>query len=407
MGSAVSSVRGAIERLASIQRGSCSPGEHEAAEWLAARLREVGAEARVERERVHGTYWWPLGITSALGLAGAVLARRGRARSGAALAALGTLAVFDDLDVGPRVLRRLLPKQVAANVVAETGDRDAALTLVFVSHHDAAHSGFFFNPAVASALARFTGLGSGGEGRFAPPPMAPIAAAPAFVALGAISGLRWLRLLGSLMCTGIIGSFIDMAVRSAVPGANDNASGVATLLGVARRLSERPPEGVTVLCVSTGAEESLMEGMRAFAARHFAQLSPERTAVVCVDTVGSAHLVLAGAEGLLRVREYDAELSGLIAACADRLGVPLRRGGRMRFATDGYVALRHGLPAALLTSVNDAGTPSDYHWHTDTPDRLDYGQIEAAVALCEELVRALSSESRAAPPAPQPSAAHP
>lgn len=391
MGSAVSALRAAIERLASIHRGSCSRGEHEAAEWIAARLREEGADARVEREHVHGTYWWPLGITSALGVAGALLAKRGRSRTGAALAAVGAAGVFDDLDIGPRVLRRLLPKQVTANVVAKTGDRNAERTLVLISHHDAAHSGFFFNPAVASGLGRFTRLGSGGEGRFAPPPMAPIAAAPAFVAVGALTGLRRLRLLGSLMCVGIIVSFIEMALRAPVPGANDNASGVATLLAVARRLRERPLEGVEVLCVSTGAEESLMEGMRAFAARHFAELPRERTTLVCVDTVGSAHLELAGAEGLLRARAYDPDVTGLVAACADRLGVPLRRGARMQFATDGYVALRHGLPAALITSVNDAGTASNYHWHTDTPDRLDYAQIEAAVALCEEVARQVAA----------------
>ena len=389
-----------------MERGSCSPGEHEAAEWIAARLREAGADARVELERVHGTYWWPLGLTSGFGIAGALLAGRRRRRMGAALAALGVAGVFDDLDVGPRILRRLLPKQTTANVVAEAGDRDARRTLVLVSHHDAAHSGFFFNPAVAAALAR-TPIGSGGEGRYAPPPMTPIAAAPALVAIGALTGVRRLRWVGSLMCAGIIASFTDMALRSVVPGANDNASGVATVLGVASRLHERPLRGVRMLLVSTGAEESLMEGMRAFAARHFRELPPDRTTVLCVDSVGSARLELAGAEGLLRVRGYDAEVAELVAGCAARLGVPLRRGARMQFSTDGYVALRHGLPAAMLTSVNEAATTSNYHWHTDTPERLDYEQIEAAVALCEEVARALSSESPVAPPAPLPSVARP
>ncbi len=48
------------------------PGRREAAELIAAELRGAGARVRVEEERAHGTYWWPVGIlTAAAGLAGA------------------------------------------------------------------------------------------------------------------------------------------------------------------------------------------------------------------------------------------------------------------------------------------------------------------------------------------------
>src|SRR4051812_49640285 len=63
----------AIGHLAAIETPSASPGEREAAEWIAARLEELGAPARVEEERAHGTYWWPLGILNAVGLAEAEL----------------------------------------------------------------------------------------------------------------------------------------------------------------------------------------------------------------------------------------------------------------------------------------------------------------------------------------------
>ena len=39
------------------------------------------------------------------------------------------------------------------NVVAEFGDPDTGPTLVFFSHHDAAHPGFVFNPAVVELAA--------------------------------------------------------------------------------------------------------------------------------------------------------------------------------------------------------------------------------------------------------------
>src|SRR5579875_2952675 len=115
-------LRATIEQLAPIDRASCSPGEHEAAEWIAAALRELGAEAKVEREPIHGTYWWPLGLTSAGGLAALRLGRRGHGWLGMALGLLSCGLVFDELGARRRWLRRLLPKHVTANVVATAGD---------------------------------------------------------------------------------------------------------------------------------------------------------------------------------------------------------------------------------------------------------------------------------------------
>ena len=66
-----------VRELASYERASASEGEHRAAEWLAGELRSAGCrEVRVEEERAHGGYWWPLGLLNAAALAAAVLGRR-------------------------------------------------------------------------------------------------------------------------------------------------------------------------------------------------------------------------------------------------------------------------------------------------------------------------------------------
>jgi hypothetical protein len=417
MSEARQSLRAAIERLAAIDRSSCSKGEHEAAEWIAAELRALGAEATVEHERVHGTYWWPLGITSAVGILAERAARRGSRRLGVALAAAATAEVADELAAGPRLLRRLLPKQTTANVVARMGDPAGARTLVVVAHHDAAHTSVFFDPRITAHVGSRPKEASGDPSQL-PPVMAPIAVAPGFVALGSLAGAWRLARLGALMCAGVIASLVEIALRRTVPGANDNLTGVATLLGVARALDERPVRGLRVMLVSTGAEESLMEGMRAFAARHLADMPRELTYVLCVDTVGSPYLVLAEAEGMLRMRHYDDQFNALIRSCARETGVELRRGLRMRLGTDGLVGLRERFPTAMLMSVDEHGAPSNYHWPTDTPDRVDYERLGDTVRLCERLVRRLAAGPpsrggrliRAAPdgqPAHQRSAAAP
>ena len=69
-------MRERLEELCAIHRPSASPGEREAAEWLAGELREVGARnVRIEEEpEANGTFWWSIGLLSGAG----VLAGRGR-----------------------------------------------------------------------------------------------------------------------------------------------------------------------------------------------------------------------------------------------------------------------------------------------------------------------------------------
>lgn len=69
----------------------------------------------------------------------------------------------------------------------------------------------------------------------------------------------------------------------------------------------------------------------------------------------------------------------------------LHRGVTMRLATDAYVALREGIPTALLTSLDDHGAPANYHWPTDTPQHVDYATCRDAIVLCERVVRRLAS----------------
>src|SRR5687768_642013 len=115
-----------VRHLAALERPSASPGEREAAEWIAAALGELGLEAAVEEERAHGTYWWPLGVLSAAGVAAGALALRGWRGTGALLGAAAAAGIADDCSAGPHVFRRVLPHRTTWNVVADAGDVTAA-----------------------------------------------------------------------------------------------------------------------------------------------------------------------------------------------------------------------------------------------------------------------------------------
>src|SRR6188508_2424701 len=127
-------LRERLEELQQIERPSASEGERRAAEWLVTQFAELGAEARIEAEPAHGTYWWPLGIGAALGALGAVLVLRGRRLLGGLLAALGAAGMADDFPPGQRRLRRVLPERTTYNVVCELGDPRAERTIVISAH---------------------------------------------------------------------------------------------------------------------------------------------------------------------------------------------------------------------------------------------------------------------------------
>src|SRR5204862_3659659 len=131
-------------------------------------------------------------------------------------------------------------------------------------------------------------------GRFKtyPPIMWPTVAGPILTAAGALTGSRRLLRLGAAFGAGTAAAMADIARSPVSPGASDNLSAVAVLLGVAEALQREPLEGVRVLLVSTGSEESFMEGMRRFMDRWASQLPKERTTVVCLETLGCPRLSL-------------------------------------------------------------------------------------------------------------------
>ncbi len=382
-----------IRHLAAIERPSASPGEHEAAEWLAARLEEEGCAVRVEEERAHGTYWWPLGLLSAVCVGAGVAALRDRRALAALLGTLASVALIDESTCGRYWFRRRLPQRPTWNVVAEAGDRTADRTLVLLAHHDAAHAGLIFHPAPQRRLyERFPALFE--RLNTSPPIHWPFVSSGAVVAAGALLGARSVVRTGISLATLGMLLALDIGRRPAVPGANDNLSGVAALLAIARSLGTRPVSGLRVLLVSCGSEESLQEGIRAFARRHFADLPMDRTYFLNLETLGSPYeLALLEGEGPVRMEDYPAWFRDLVADCAEAADVPLRRGLRSRFSTDSVVPNRAGYPVATLVSLTRWKALANYHWPTDTSENVDYARVEEAVRVAEAVTRRLGGST--------------
>jgi hypothetical protein len=381
-------LRAHVEWLAAMPRESATDGERRAGERLAEILEALGHDVERDVELVHGTYWWPIGLaTGAAAVAGAT-----RSRPLAALAgALAALAVADDISAGPRRLRRLLPHRETVNVWTSIGPEDAERTVIVVAHHDAAHSGLVFEPELPRALLRRLPPSALAHANTTPPTMWGAVAGPALVAAGALLGRRRLRQAGTVLSAGYAAAMADIGARDVVPGANDNATGVAAALSLATWLAEDASDGVRVVIVLPGAEESFMEGMVAWCDRHLAAYDPRTTTVLCLDTIGSPHLLALEGEGMLAMHEYPKDVLGLIHDAADELGITLHRGLRFRNATDGLIALKRGYPAAMLGSMDEFKIPPNYHWPTDTADRVEYGSVAAVARLCRRVIERIAA----------------
>ena len=381
----IARLRATVEHLASFDRPSASEGERRAAEWIRGELQAQGVAAVVEEERAVGSMPLPLGLMSAAG----VLAGLGGRRT-AALGLLAAAGIVDDVSGGPHVFRRALRHRSTWNVTGTAGDPDARDTLVFVAHHDAANGGLIFRPELTRLIAD-TFPGWYERQHTSPQMMRLVAAGPALAALGALTGVRPLRQIGLTLAAGSALAFFDIGTRTVVPGANDNLTAVAVVLELARLLREEPVSGVRVLLVSTGSEESFMEGMRGWVRRHGPSLDPERTRVVVLETLGSPELILLEGEGMIWMTDYDTEVRDFVAAAAERAGEPLRRGLKLGFATDALSALRGGLRAATLASCDEYKMPANYHSQRDIPRNVDYETVAAAARVAETAIRSAAS----------------
>jgi hypothetical protein len=383
-----------IERLAPLDRTPGSAGEREAAEWLAERFRRAGLEVSLEEEPTWGTFPPTITGLGLLGLYGTWKVARGR-RSGVLLSWASLAGFLDEIQNGPRILRRAVRSEKrTTNVVATYGDADAARTLVVLAHHDAAQTGQIFDQTWAKTLYRLNPDGmQRAKKQF---PQWWIGIVPVILTtLAAVTGWkrasRWALGLGALGVAAVA----DIGRNPTVPGASDNLSGVAVQVGLAEMLREKPIDDLRVVLASCGAEETLQDGVRAFMARHGPGFARGRTWFLNFDTVGSTHLVMLEGEGPAWMEDYkDPSFRDLVAEIAAASDVEVERGIRARASTDSVIPSRAGFPTATLISLMPWRMPGNYHLMSDTPENVDMDTVADATRLAYAVAEGLARRAR-------------
>jgi len=389
-----------IRELCSFERRLAgTDAERRAANWLAKRLRDAGRRAEVEPTYVHPQYALVHAAHCALGFAGS-LAAIAQPAVGFAVVLATAVSLFFDVNARFYLLRRLFFRRASQNVLSPGKRPNAPARVVICAHYDAARTGAAFDP---KRVARGTRLA-----HRLPVPLGPFrilfwSLAVLLPILGARmagvdSGLVSLLQLPPTLIL-LVGVFLltDIELSDVVPGANDNASGVATALSLAEELDSEPPENLDVWLLLTGGEECLWEGMRAFVRARRKRLDHENTYFVVLDSVGNGVVRYETGEGPAVTYEMDQRLVQLCEAIstADRgngdryRAAPLRNG----FATDALPARLAKFRATAITCLDDGAlVPANYHRPEDVPDRIDTGALDRAHDFTFELVRALDRD---------------
>ena len=177
----------------------------------------------------------------------------------------------------------------------------------------------------------------------------------------------------------LIGGHYDSVQDS--PGGNDNASGTAVVLELARVLSTYAlPDNLTLYFVAFGAEEDGLHGSRHFVDRLDEQQRQSFVALLNYDMIGVGDVL--GVAGNTQLAELAARLAQEQGWTAQRLGAEItHRSDHAPFSAA-------GIPVLVFHAPRD----THYHKKTDTPDRVQPGHLVQFGRLGLAVVQRLVAE---------------
>ena len=172
----------------------------------------------------------------------------------------------------------------------------------------------------------------------------------------------------------------DIALSGVVPGANDNASGVATALRLAQRFGgANLLQHFELMVLFPGAEEGFLLGMRSWLRRHKKELDPSSTIFLNIDTVGHGTVRWQRKSGFIFPLAFHPTL---VELCEESDA----RGVVSRSVTDAYSARAAGYPAISIGCLNAMDYVPNYHQFSDTPENIDTDALERAFNFCADLI---------------------
>lgn len=382
------------QRLRSLEafghRGSATVQERRAADYLADELRASGIAPVIESFRGARSFGARLLIHIGIAATGLLLLWKMPA-VGVALAAVALISFV--VEQGRCVVWLSWPacryrSQNVCGTVPAT--RAARRRIILSAHYDTQRNGFIWTiNRYVNRLSYYLPL-------WLKPPMAFFAVLLAGQILLGLLQIYLGRSLPLWILEGVLlaiygimaALFIQFALGRFVPGAVDNASGVAAVLELADAWVASPPaDDVELVVLLTGCEESVLLGAAAWADRHREELERLPTVFLNLDSMAFGPPRFLGAEvpALGLPLRSDAQLIELCIHVAKELDLHDAGPHALPGPTDAFAFLTRGMRGISIVSFQPGGVLPRYHTLADTVSNMDCAAAHASVEFARQV----------------------
>ncbi|MBW7931916.1 MAG: M20/M25/M40 family metallo-hydrolase, partial [Gammaproteobacteria bacterium] len=173
------------------------------------------------------------------------------------------------------------------------------------------------------------------------------------------------------------------AIGKIHPGADDNASGVAVMIEVARALAAGPPPPRTIVFIAFSGEESGLLGSRHYVKNPTPVPLAGIIADLNLDTVGNLRALPVSVLATESAREWPFVFNGITAVT----GIPTRSVPGAGVSSDQQAFIDQGIPGVQIFTAATA----HYHRPSDTPDTVDAAGMAKVAAVATEAITYLAS----------------
>jgi hypothetical protein len=364
-------------------RGAGSDAERRAANWLASELQAAGLDARVEpfwcRPNWALTHLWHV----ALALAGSLVAVSSP-KVGGVLVVIALVSVVTDDLTGRSLGRRLSPERASQNVI--TGSNMAGgrpVSLLLTANYDAGRTGLAYRTRARRAFVatnrRLGGAAPGWLGWITIAIVWLLAVAIARVGGARGSAISVLQLVPTVGLVLAVALLIELATSDRGPAANDNGSGVAAALALARALSTGPPRNLAVELVLTGAGDGDGIGLSRHVRSRRKTLKRANTVVLGLAASAGGEPRWWVSDGALVPRRYFASLRELCARVAGEETYLNAAPHSDRGTSPAQPGRAAGLPAITIGCRDGDGLAPRSHQRSDTADNVDASSLDELV----------------------------
>ncbi len=178
-----------------------------------------------------------------------------------------------------------------------------------------------------------------------------------------------------------------------IPGANDNASGVAVLLELARTYSRRHPQNLELWLVATGAADAGGMGIKRLLSKNRRQL--RGSYYIVLDKVGSGLPVCFKKEGVIFPFRANRKLTSVVKEVF-KVHPHYANGFKKNrlYRSESVQLLSRGKKAITIGTCEKRGCPPNWRWRKDDLDNIDPRSMRLTLDLVRSMVDALDKEPR-------------